>query len=361
MAASILMYWYVDDVQYTFPSHTTWTAMLNYDSSYPWIVSDGYVYSKDNSCIMCDSTGTPVNANDYVGCIDEDLNGELDTEIPRYYLIELNPIPANYTLVNGTAYELKSGKTLVNGTAYNIGIEQITLITFTTNHYLGNNIRTYTAEEGMTWAEWLNSAYNTSPSSAPFDSNGTIYYQSGVMLGYNNVAVKSTDVIVNGGAYVGMGVCCFVAGTEVQVSLNGDTKPIECIQKNDGVVSYNINTNQNYLACVQRLVINPTSVNMAKVMLDTGEVLEMTDYHPIYTENGWRSITDRQYDELVVGDVVKTVTGWSKIVSIALYRLPKPITTYTLSVVNYDECPDEDANDNFYANNIMVHNAACPM
>lgn len=60
--------------------------------------------------------------------------------------------------VNGTVYEIAKGKTLVNGTAYEIAFGG-GLITFTVDTAM-DGIKTYTAEEGMTWAEFIDSSYN---------------------------------------------------------------------------------------------------------------------------------------------------------------------------------------------------------
>lgn len=67
-------------------------------------------------------------------------------------------ISGGKTLVDGTAYSIKNGKTLVGGTAYDIGF--VPIITF----YIGEDgsffNMEYQAEQGMTWREWVNSAYN---------------------------------------------------------------------------------------------------------------------------------------------------------------------------------------------------------
>ena len=85
----------------------------------------------------------------------------------------------------------------------------------------------------------------------------------------------------------------------------------------------------------------------------------MTDYHPLYTKDGFYSITNKDgYDTLVVGDVVKTANGWSEIVEIELYEI-EPMDVYNLNIKDYDEVIDDDTNDCYYASGILAHNADC--
>lgn len=98
-------------------------------------------------------------------------------------------ISGGKTLVNGTAYSINKGKTLVGGTAYEVGFVKI--ITFTIQS------TTYQAEEGMTWAEWCGSEYDTN--GAYIDSAGKVYPNSN--LHGSLAGVTSSDVIIEGMAY----------------------------------------------------------------------------------------------------------------------------------------------------------------
>jgi intein/homing endonuclease len=141
--------------------------------------------------------------------------------------------------------------------------------------------------------------------------------------------------------------------------LDGKTKSIEDIQAGDAVVSYDVNTDSNYLAEVTKLITNENSIDMARVEFDNGVMIKMTDYHPLYTKEGWSSISDKNYRQLKIGDEVKTVDGWSKVTRIILYQNSKFMTTYTLAIRDYGEDPDNDDNDNFYANGMLAHNVRC--
>lgn len=152
--------------------------------------------------------------------------------------------------------------------------------------------------------------------------------------------------------------CCFVPGTEILVSLDGKTVPIETIKEGDQVVAYNVQTDEKYLAKVNRTIIKEDTIDIAEVRFNNGTLLTMNAYHPIYTINGFHSITNHHgYDTLLVGDIAKTAEGWAEIVEINRYT-SEPITTYNIGVVDIGEHPDDDTNDAFYANGIVVHNAA---
>ena len=152
-------------------------------------------------------------------------------------------------------------------------------------------------------------------------------------------------------------VCCFVPGTQILVTLDGKTKAIETFNPGDTVVSYNVETGENYIAEVQALIVKPESINMARIYLEDGSIIDMTDYHPLYTQDGWHSITNHNgYDTLIEGDIVKTPNGWSRILRIELY-VTDPKKTYNLDIKDFDEVVDDDTDDGFFADGAFAHNA----
>ena len=170
------------------------------------------------------------------------------------------------------------------------------------------------------------------------------------------------DVIDCGAASVSvpkMFGCCFVAGTQVALA-DGTTIPIEALTKDMLVLSYNINAKNFYTTKVKSITINHHSLYMARVILENGIEVTMTDYHPLLTTNGWHSLTNHNgYDLLTTNDHVITLDGPSKIENIILYTNDNFIDTYTIDAIDLDENEDNDTNDNFIANGIVVHNANC--
>ena len=154
--------------------------------------------------------------------------------------------------------------------------------------------------------------------------------------------------------------CCFIAGTQITLA-DGTTVPIEALTKDMLVLSYNINTKNFYTTKVKSITINHHSLYMARVILENGIEVTMTNYHPLLTTNGWHSLTNHNgYELLTTNDYVITLDGPNKIENIILYTNDNFIDTYTIDTIDLDENKDNDTNDNFIANGIVVHNASCP-
>lgn len=227
---------------------------------------------------------------------------------------------------------------------------------------------------GMTWGEWVETTLNLLVNNS--NVVNTQFYSSGNYIGFMSAAGNNGFVSVDGTetgrvtiddeiqsnyeymSYVNV-ACCFTAGTQVLTSLDGDTSAIEDVVVGDYVVSYNIDTEENYLTEVQRITVKENTTDIAEVYFDNGSIVTMNAYHPLYTENGFHSITRyKGYDELVIGDVVKTLDGWTTVADIKRYT-SEPIITYNLDVRDAGEDPDVDTNDTYYANGIVVKNGFC--
>ena len=183
----------------------------------------------------------------------------------------------------------------------------------------------------------------------PYMSNGTLDFIVTVTTEDGN---KQATYTIHGT----FNSCCFVAGTQVLCDLEGNTKNIEDCKEGDTVVSYNVETGENYLAKVKKLIVNPKATNMAKVYLENGTILDMTDYHPLYTKEGFKSITNHMgFATLTEEDYVRTIDGYVKIDRIERYTT-EPVITYNVDVIDFDEEIDDGENDNFFANGVVAHN-----
>ena len=156
--------------------------------------------------------------------------------------------------------------------------------------------------------------------------------------------------------------CCFVPGTQILTTLDGKTESIENLKQGDNIISYNIETQELYSAKVKQLIINKHTTDIAEIDFQNGAQLIMNAYHPIYTQEGFHSLTKHNgYDELKIGDIVKTNdNNWTTITNIKRY-ISEPIITYNIDVIDIDEENDNEVNDIFFANGIAVHNASCPI
>ena len=152
--------------------------------------------------------------------------------------------------------------------------------------------------------------------------------------------------------------CCFVAGTQVTLA-DRTTMPIESLEKDMLILSYNIDSKQFYTTKIKSVTTNHYSLHMARIILENGIEVNMTDYHPLLTINGWHSLTNHNgYELLTIDDYVITLDGPKKIENIILYSNDNYIDTYTIDAIDLDENKDNDTNDNFIANGIVVHNAS---
>lgn len=230
-------------------------------------------------------------------------------------------------------------------------------------------------ETGMTWGEYFNSDFGhmgylslsipCQPYVGADEVSISATAQSG-LSGLLRAEGTTTDILITdvidttvANYYVYINICCFAAYTSILMSDN-TYKNIQEIKEGDEVMSYDIRNNLFYPTIVKKLIIKENVHTIAKVLFENGEELTMNEYHPILTDSGWHSLTlYNGYDKLVVGDSCKTSSGWSKIISIDRYNSEEGITMYNLDVVDKSENIDIELNDNFIANNIVVHNGFC--
>lgn len=153
-------------------------------------------------------------------------------------------------------------------------------------------------------------------------------------------------------------VPCFPAGTQVQYDLLGNTKNIEDFIVGDQIVSYNVNTNEYYLAKVGKIYIHDgidKTNKLVDVTLEDGSVITMTPSHPVLTTAGFRAIDNDHRPKLEAGQFVMRSSGWTKVRGIKVYEC-KPTVTYNLGLIDYDEIVDNDTYDTYVASGIVVHN-----
>lgn len=239
---------------------------------------------------------------------------------------------------------------------------------FTMNsNYVSGTSYPFEFINGMTMGEWLASDMKPSDWDDRIDRNVNYCYFNGDYLagitkknGSTYDTLLRSEQIVNGYTYYVVGpYCCFIAGTKITMS-DGTNKNIEDIVIGDKVISLNKENNEKYETIVTNLIIKSDTYNMAKVTLENGNSVTMNSYHPLLTVDGWKSLTNYNgYPTLTESDILITENGVSPVISIEKWISEEPITTYTLNVADENENPDIDINDNFFANGICAHNAAC--
>ena len=150
--------------------------------------------------------------------------------------------------------------------------------------------------------------------------------------------------------------CCFIAGTQILTSLDGQTKNIEDLKKGDYVVYYDYDSDQNLIGKVENTINGPISTELVYYRLEDGSYVDSTLYHPIYTAEGWKSATNHNgYPMPKISDMVMTPDGWSEMIQINFYKTD-PCPTYNLNIIGLN---GEDI-DNYYAGGLLVADAYSP-
>lgn len=172
--------------------------------------------------------------------------------------------------------------------------------------------------------------------------------------------IEETDTFIIAGetpvnSFVAHNAPCFVAGTKIALE-DGSYKNIEDVKPGDIVCSFDLNSNSITYNEVGG-VFSKKVDTIIEYKLDNEEILKATSDHPIYVvEKGWASynndISNKLYSleqniqKIEVGDSIKLLNGFTKILDI------KEILEETI-VYNLQDIKN---NNNYFANNILVHN-----
>ena len=210
------------------------------------------------------------------------------------------------------------------------------------------------AEEGMTWADFIDSEYNTYGFTS---EDSLIFIESEWGMPIIDIEtgeeVSPTTVIKPNGKY---GVnCCFDAGTQVLMS-DGTTKNIEDVKVGDMVMSYNTVTHEFEPKKVLRTITKHHSDDLVYVNLSNGKRIGMRAYHPLLTTEGYKSLRPEfaqtkieagKIEKLQVGD---TLIGYEANVTITSIEQRNPIKNYDTYNLEVED------NHNYIVNGVVAHN-----
>lgn len=168
---------------------------------------------------------------------------------------------------------------------------------------------------------------NSGAGSAIVTLNGTAVYTQTIASGqYTISGVKAGDIIV-----VEDNSDCFPAGTPVLMA-DGTQKLIETVTVGDSVQSFNLETNEYCAAEVEEVVVGYTT-RMAMILLSNDTYFAMAEGHPLYTVEGWKSITNKDgLPTLAVGDQVLTAYGYATITSLDVVDTGDAVPVYSLAL-----------------------------
>ncbi len=165
-----------------------------------------------------------------------------------------------------------------------------------------------------------------------------------------NVYVKSTDILQKGERYVYKGAAeCVLPNTKILANLDGSAKLASDMKQGDSMVYYNFETDKNEEGTVYETFKEKHTANFVRYEFEDETILEVTEYHPIYTAEGWKAFVENgKYDEPQVGDLVKTVTDWKTIKKIE--KCTGTEECYNFIVMN----KQGEKIYNYYGNGILV-------
>ena len=226
-------------------------------------------------------------------------------------------------------------------------------------YYVNNGDKQDITTEGTTTVQNCNTVkintYTASPNST-LPTPEWVYYYNSFTITLNGQSVSentlltltqdSTIIVTETPAYVDYNnecipKCCFVAGTKVKTP-NGE-QPIETLKAGDYITTYNEEAKQYEPNKVLRKLINRNVTELATLKLSNGETLQFNAYHPLLTENGYKSLTC--HNDLPLLTKEDKLIGGITIEEIVVENLENPIAAYNLLVEN---------NNNFIVNGVIA-------
>ena len=145
---------------------------------------------------------------------------------------------------------------------------------------------------------------------------------------------------------------CFPAGTEILLA-DRTTRVIEQISVGDHVMSFD---GSKPVSVRVESLESPLRDHHCVLSFADGSVVRLTQEHPLYTRNGWRSLSPESTVEenakllvgkLEIGDQILTVHGEYRTLVGISFR-PGEIQTYNI----------KNRHDNFYVNGFLAHTKA---
>ena len=142
---------------------------------------------------------------------------------------------------------------------------------------------------------------------------------------------------------------CVTPDSKIMVGKNKETKLAKDVEENDEIAYYDFSDNVVKIGTVSKVYIHRNATNFVKYIFEDGSYLEATDYHPIYTKEGWKSLTNRNgYETPQVGDEVKAEEGWKKLMKIETYTGKEDC--YDFGITSEEGIKV----DNYFANGTLV-------
>ena len=244
-----------------------------------------------------------------------------------------------------------------------VGSNEDDLITFYIDYdHNPANRNEYTVRKGMTWKEFVESILNLKVSVFPDDrmeiegslpgTNSNVHLIKESLENYEFDIVGPNDPIHPDGKYYTETFICISPTSKIATSTDGKYTLAKDMSIGDKIAYYDFETSSTKVGTVEKVYIHKKATNFVRYEFNDGTYLEATDYHPIYTKEGWKSLTRRNnYPVPCEGDSVKTLTGWKEITKIETYTGVEDF--YDFSIV----AKDGSKVQNYFANGALVQSS----
>ena len=254
-------------------------------------------------------------------------------------------------------------------------IDEVSLINFTILYKPESGISiayNYSVASGTTWDQFrLNTSSH--PDAVLYDGESGIEFKpstsgtategvirtSTVTTSLNDPnIVQPTHLIHPQVYYVKNGdYCCFDPDTLIVIDFEGHTKKIKDFEVGDSILVENVKTKEKLITTVVKDASeHPKTYEMTELTLEDGTKLKFNSYHPVYTTQGYKSVTNYNgYPTLKEGDYMVNLNNkMVRIIDINNYWLEEPQMTYNLLIkgINADFLEEEYA---YFANDKLVH------
>ena len=153
-------------------------------------------------------------------------------------------------------------------------------------------------------------------------------------------------------------LACVSGDSDITISLEGATKKASQIQSGDSIVYCSSNHNKYEddswegkfkVGTVKDVYKHENANKFVKYVFDDGSTLDVTSYHPIYSQNGWKSFTRRYgYALPLIGDKIRTLNTWKNL---------SEIQEFSGNETYYDFTVNQTSTAGYLANNTLVESS----
>lgn len=148
------------------------------------------------------------------------------------------------------------------------------------------------------------------------------------------------------------GAACVFGDSNILISQTGETIEAKNMLEGSDAVYYNVETGKTEIGTIAKKYIHKDATNFVTYTFKDGSFVKVTDYHPIYTKDGWKSLTKKNgYEKPEIGDQVKTEEGWKELTNIEAWSGLEDCYDFEIRT------KDGKLVDNYFANGTLVHSS----